>query len=92
MPKSRYIIHKTDSGQWRWYFISSANRIMAESTHEYSSRIACKIALDCYKTYASDAQVEYKKEKRGLRALLRKADHQVAHAANAAGSSRYGSP
>ncbi len=78
MSKSRYIIHKSDSGQWRWYFISSANRIMAESTDEFSSRIACKIALDCYRTYASDAQVEYRKEKRRLRALLKKADHQFA--------------
>jgi hypothetical protein len=62
---------------------------MAESTDEYSSRIACKTALDCYRTYASDAQVEYKKEKRGLRALLRKADHQVASAANSSGDFVY---
>ena len=70
MSKSRYIIHKSDSGQWRWYFVSNANRIMAESTDEYSSRIACKIALDCYRTYASNAEVEYRLRKRRPRALF----------------------
>lgn len=82
MSKSRYIIHKSDSGQWRWYFVSNANRIIAESTDEYSSRIACKIALDCYRTYASSAEVECIKRRS---APLRKADHQVAPAANSAG-------
>jgi uncharacterized protein YegP (UPF0339 family) len=85
MSKSKYIIYKDDSGQWRWHFVSSANRIMAESTDEYSSRIACKIALDCYRTYASNAEVKYKKEKRRLRGLLKKADHQVASATSSTG-------
>jgi uncharacterized protein YegP (UPF0339 family) len=70
MSKSRYIIHKSDSGQWRWYFVSNANRIMAESTDEYSSKIACTIALDCYRTYASNAEVKYRLRKRRPRALF----------------------
>jgi uncharacterized protein YegP (UPF0339 family) len=70
VSKSKYIIYKIDeSGQWSWHFVSSANRIMAESTDVYSSRAACKIALDFYRTDASDAEVEYKKEKRRPRAL-----------------------
>jgi len=81
MSNSKYIIYKDDSGQWRWYFVSSANRIMAESTNAYSSRVACKIALDCYRTYASGAEVEYKKEKRKHRILLRAASHQLLSAA-----------
>jgi len=43
---------------------------MAESTDVYSSRAACKIALDCYRNDASDAEVEYKREKRRHRALV----------------------
>jgi len=82
MSKSKYTIYKDDSGQWRWHFVSSANRIMAESTDVYSSRTACKIALDCYRTDASDAEVEYKREKRRPRALF---------AGNGKGSIQYGS-
>ena len=82
MSKSKYIIYKDDSGQWRWHFVSSANRIMAESSDEYSSRAACKIALDFYRTDASDAEVEYKKEKRRPRALFE---------GNGKGSIQYGS-
>jgi len=83
MSKSKYIIYKDDSGQWRWYFTSSANRIMAESTDDYSSRAACKIALDFYRTDASDAEVKYKREERSRpRALFE---------GNGRGSIQYGS-
>lgn len=76
MSSSRYIIYKDDSGQWRWHFVSSTDMVMAESTGAYSSRAACKIALDCYRTYASGAEVEYKIEKRRNRVFLRAASHQ----------------
>ena len=57
---ARFELYKDDSGGFRWRFISSNGRIIADSGQSYKNKADCQSGIDLIKGKAPAAQVEEK--------------------------------
>ena len=57
---SRFELYKDPNGEFRWHFISSNGRILADSGESYKNKADCKAGIDLIKGEAPAARVEEK--------------------------------
>ncbi len=55
---AKFELYKDDSGDYRWRFISSNGRIIADSGQGYKNKADCRSGIDLIKGEASAARVE----------------------------------
>jgi uncharacterized protein YegP (UPF0339 family) len=57
---ARFELYKGDTGEFRWRFISSNGRIIADSGESYKNKADCQSGIDLIKAEAPAARVEEK--------------------------------
>ncbi len=55
---AKFELYKDDSGEYRWRFISSNGRIIADSGQGYKNKSDCQNGIDLIKGEAPAARVE----------------------------------
>ena len=58
MNSKRFELYEDKSGEWRWRFIASNNRIIADSGEGYANKEDAKHGIDLVKREAPDAPVK----------------------------------
>ena len=57
---ARFELYKDGTGEYRWRFISSNGRILADSGESYKNKADCQSGIDLIKGEAPTARVEEK--------------------------------
>ncbi len=57
---ARFVLFKDDTGEYRWRFVSSNGRTIADSGESYKNKADCQNGIDLIKEEAPAAQVEEK--------------------------------
>jgi uncharacterized protein YegP (UPF0339 family) len=57
---ARFELYKEGNGEYRWRFISSNGRVLADSGESYQNKADCQSGIDLIKSEAPDARVEEK--------------------------------
>lgn len=56
---AKFIIYKDYKGEYRWRFLASNGRIIADSGEGYINRLDCERAINFLKVYGVGATVQY---------------------------------
>ena len=56
---AKFEVYKDEAGEWRWRFIASNGRIIADSGEGYINKTDCLHGIELMKSEAPEAEIVY---------------------------------
>ena len=56
---AKFKVYKDEAGEWRWRFIASNGRIIADSGEGYINKTDCLHGIELVKSEAPEAEIVY---------------------------------